>query len=78
MLARFLMIAAVMFVVTACSSTDDETALGTEGIVSDQPMGAGGAAGGPLMSMLRQRPARNRIWPRMSAMPFSLVMTVMT
>jgi peptidoglycan-associated lipoprotein len=54
MLARYLMIAAMMFVVTACSSTDDETALGTEGIVSDQPMGAGGAAGGPLSDVYGQ------------------------
>lgn len=55
MLARFLMIAAVMFVVSACSSTDDETALGSEGIVSDQPMGAGaGGAGGPLSDVYGQ------------------------
>ncbi|MCC7305426.1 MAG: peptidoglycan-associated lipoprotein Pal [Alphaproteobacteria bacterium] len=42
MLARFLMIAAVMFVVTACSSTDDETALDGQPTATDQ------SAGGPL------------------------------
>lgn len=44
MLTRFLMIAAVMFTVTACSSTDDETALEAQGLATTEQM----AGSGPL------------------------------
>jgi peptidoglycan-associated lipoprotein len=45
MLARFLMIAAVMFVVSACSSTDEDAALEQQGGLTGQEQMA---QGGPL------------------------------
>jgi peptidoglycan-associated lipoprotein len=42
MLARFLMIAAVMFTVSACSSTDDQTALDEQGMAGQEQTTTGG------------------------------------
>lgn len=56
MLARFLMIAAVLFVVSACSSTDDETVLDQQGL-SGTEQGVQGGAGGPLSDVYGQNVA---------------------